>query len=297
MEKTQKAMVWYLIKTKTNNDIFFCFRFQIPTVILAEFNTHRAFSRNAASTRAISLKKYRKRVLENPFVPDEFVENSGAMFSDKKIGGWKDVLARWCWYAGLYTSAGLHFVLEKLNVHKQHANRILSPYAYTDVIASIADPYSLDNFFRLRCASDAQPEFRKIALLIRYIYDNSPAFEANPGDIVDPLQGVISPEELNSKLLVTSVARIARVSYASDESDLDKNLKLTKRLYKNGHRSPFEHIVVAVGNSVRYHNRIGYINLRQIIFPDEFFTIRELIPAEIRDIVYHLKDTLTQTLR
>ena len=40
-----------------------------PRMILAEVNTHRMLSRNAASSRAIPAKKQRKQVLADPFVP------------------------------------------------------------------------------------------------------------------------------------------------------------------------------------------------------------------------------------
>lgn len=40
-----------------------------PRIILAEFNTHRIFSRNSASSRAIPTRKLIKSIMENPFVP------------------------------------------------------------------------------------------------------------------------------------------------------------------------------------------------------------------------------------
>ena len=40
-----------------------------PRIILAEFNTHRMFNRNSASSRAIPLHKMIKAVEENPFIP------------------------------------------------------------------------------------------------------------------------------------------------------------------------------------------------------------------------------------
>jgi len=290
-------MVHFLAKTRCGGDVYFAFKFEIPTVILAEFNTHRAFSRNAASTRALDLKTYRKNVLEKPFVPENFVENSRAMFSDKKLEGIRATVARAIWKSGLYVAAGLHFLMEKLHVHKQHANRLLSPYAYTKVIASIADSYSLDNFFRLRTAPDAQPEFRKLALLIKYIYDNAPFMDVERGMIVDPLRGVYDPEKIDPAEIVTSIAQIARVSYNQETlSDFEKNLKLAKRLYSNGHRSPFEHVVVAVGDGKRYHNRVGYINLRQLVFPDEFQTIEHMIPEDIFSKVFYMRNQLIKTL-
>ena len=40
-----------------------------PRIVLAEFNTHRMFSRNSASSRAIPFKKMVKNVINNPFIP------------------------------------------------------------------------------------------------------------------------------------------------------------------------------------------------------------------------------------
>lgn len=40
-----------------------------PRIILAEFNTHRMFNRNSASSRAIPFKKIVKMVQETPFIP------------------------------------------------------------------------------------------------------------------------------------------------------------------------------------------------------------------------------------
>lgn len=40
-----------------------------PRMILAELNTHRLFSRNSASSRAIPFEKMVKSVQENPFIP------------------------------------------------------------------------------------------------------------------------------------------------------------------------------------------------------------------------------------
>ena len=40
-----------------------------PRYILAELNTHRMFSKNSASSRAIPFVKMLKSVKENPFIP------------------------------------------------------------------------------------------------------------------------------------------------------------------------------------------------------------------------------------
>jgi hypothetical protein len=41
-------------------------------IVLAEFNTHRMFSRNSASSRAIPVKKMISTVQEHPYVPTEW---------------------------------------------------------------------------------------------------------------------------------------------------------------------------------------------------------------------------------
>jgi hypothetical protein len=50
-----------------------------PRFVLAEFNTHRVFSRNSASSRAIPVAKQLRRLLDDPYVPIEFGSNKPGM--------------------------------------------------------------------------------------------------------------------------------------------------------------------------------------------------------------------------
>jgi len=58
------------------------FEVEFPRIILAEFNTPRVLSRNSASSRAIPVKKQLKRVMADPFIPDEFGRNQSGMNPD-----------------------------------------------------------------------------------------------------------------------------------------------------------------------------------------------------------------------
>src|SRR3954470_20670742 len=58
-----------------------------PRFILAEFNTHRSFSRNSASSRAIPITKQVRRVLEQPYVPIEFGSNQPGMQAGAALTG------------------------------------------------------------------------------------------------------------------------------------------------------------------------------------------------------------------
>src|ERR1044071_105421 len=55
------------------------FEITFPRIVLAEFNTHRMFSRNSASSRAIPFQKQIERVQNNPFIPDRFPKNVKGM--------------------------------------------------------------------------------------------------------------------------------------------------------------------------------------------------------------------------
>lgn len=55
------------------------FEVTFPRIVLAEFNTHRVFSRNSASSRAIPVKTMLKRVKEDPFVPVYWGKNQKGM--------------------------------------------------------------------------------------------------------------------------------------------------------------------------------------------------------------------------
>src|ERR1044072_3981032 len=68
-----------------------------PRFVLAEFNTHRVFSRNSASSRAIPIAKQLRRVLEDPYVPIEFGSNQPGMQAGPALSGEKEKVAEREW--------------------------------------------------------------------------------------------------------------------------------------------------------------------------------------------------------
>src|SRR3954453_6774023 len=58
-----------------------------PRFVLAEFNTHRVFSRNSASSRAIPVAKQLRRLLDDPYVPIEFGFNQPGMQAGPALTG------------------------------------------------------------------------------------------------------------------------------------------------------------------------------------------------------------------
>lgn len=127
-----------------------------PRIILAEFNTHRMFSRNSASSRAIPFEKMLKSVQENPFIPIAWQKDhkgmqgsqyfpSDGFTAEEGIGGeylkqqWLNARDQAITYAEVFS---------KNNVTKQICNRLLEPFMWHTVIVTATE---FENFFHLRC--------------------------------------------------------------------------------------------------------------------------------------------------
>lgn len=118
-----------------------------PRMILAEFNTHRMFSRNSASSRAIPYKKMLKSVKENLFIPMAFQKEHKGMQGSEYHEGFADNLRVLAWKLGAKMAIMSSYILFKLGVSKQLANRLLEPFMYHKVLVTFTES---DNFFNLR---------------------------------------------------------------------------------------------------------------------------------------------------
>lgn len=71
-----------------------------PRIVHSEMMTHRVFSRNSASTRAIPLATQLKNLLQNPFIPEKFGINQPGMQSYNHLVGLKHDKAVELWLRG-----------------------------------------------------------------------------------------------------------------------------------------------------------------------------------------------------
>ncbi len=246
------------------------FEITFPRMVLPEFNTHRVFSRNSASSRAIPVIKQLRFVLEDPFVPSEFGENQPGMQASRNLSGEKEVAARRQWLSArdaavdnvisLLTSedfgpagdvqgrfqalAQAHENKETspewLNVHKQLTNRLLEPFMWHTVIVTATE---WDNYWHLRTHPDAQPEIREIACRMRDQLEAAEPVERSADEWHLPLTDDLGSDVPIEKALRISVGRCARVSYLTHSGvrDHDADVTLHDRLLESGHLSPFEH--------------------------------------------------------
>ena len=211
--------------------------------ILAEVNTHRVFSRNARSSRAVPTARLIDEVRTNPALPVELARNQSGMVAGEALDDHDVRDAVTVWRSAARLAAGEAARLAAIGVHKQWANRVLEPFLY---VHGIITSTSWSNFFRLRLAPDAQPEMQALARAIKGAMDGSAPVELADGEWHLPYieeRDVCAHGDDGMALAKLSAARCARVSYRPfDGSDsLDAELARADRLMAVGHWSPFEH--------------------------------------------------------
>ncbi len=238
-----------------------------PRFIHAEFMTHRMFSRNAASSRAIPTRKMIAMVEDNPAMPIFWGKNKKGMSPTKEIERIND--AKSMWLDARDDAVDWAYSLYDLGVHKQIVNRILEPWKFITVICTATE---WSNFFALRDHVDAQQEIAHLAKLMKQAQDKSePILRMWHLPYVFNVETLetINSRDFNDWLKI-SVARCARVSYLTHDGkrDFEKDLVLHDRLLTgsgHGHWSPFEHVAQAHKNSEHCSgNFIGWTQYRKM---------------------------------
>lgn len=207
--------------------------------IHAELMTHRDFGRNARSSRAVPTLTL---LSEEIFIP-RFGLNQPGMQAD--ILAPPELQAKWAneWEELAEITRGYVRRWGEEKMHKQHANRPLEWFGWIDVQITAT---RWNNFWALRISEYAQPEFDRLARMMKYEMEATAPTLLQPGEWHLPW---ISPQDKKDHDLETqqmlSVARSARLSYKPfDGSDsLDKELERYEKLVVSRpvHASPAEH--------------------------------------------------------
>lgn len=241
-----------------------------PRFIHAEFMTHRVFSRNASSSRAIPVKKQIQMVLDNPAIPLAFTKNKPGMQGGETLSGDEHEAAVQTWLEARDCAVTMANEMVTLEVHKQYANRILEPFAHITVVCTATD---YDNFFALRVHEAAQPEIHELARQMYELYSSSKPEPKAMGQMHLPF--VTENERQNAttyqELIKMSVARCARVSYLNHDGKtptLEEDFKLYDRLVGSApiHASPAEHQGIAYFDPhLKSGNFRGWVQYRQTL--------------------------------
>ena len=229
-----------------------------PRFIHAEFMTHRVFSRSAASSRAIPLRKMAEATKSNPAAPEYWGAEQRGMQAGGELNEYDKGLVKDVWEAAGNQASEFATALGHLGTHKQIANRLLEPFAHITVLATATDA-GLSNFFALRAHPMAQPEFQVLAyrMLDQYMHSTPNKLEWGQWHVPQFRHAEYSGIGLGDDndegtpiedRLKIATARCARLSYLTFDGEHSpaKDIELHNRLAESGHWSPFEHCAQAV---------------------------------------------------
>lgn len=244
------------------------FELEYPRIIHSELMTHRLFSRNAASSRAIPVKTLIEMVRNEPAMPYRFGANQPGM-QDKGVEHDGIVGAgytgREWWSLAALSAARFAEELAEAGYHKQIANRLLEPFQRMKTVLTATE---LENFWWLRVDADADPTIEALAAAMQKEYEASMPELLQPGqwhtpyvehfheniginsDDVWVFCGYYAEDENGDKVILDveeakaiSASCCAQVSYRRLNSTKDKALDIYGRLLSGQkvHASPFEH--------------------------------------------------------
>lgn len=243
---------------------------EYPRFIHAEFMTHRVFSRNAASSRAIPVAKAIDLIKTNTAMPIHWGKNQPGMSAKEECDvsielsqpeGSEFFIREDAWCVGRDYAIEVAEAFNDAGYHKQIVNRLLEPFTHIKVIVTATE---WDNFYALRLHPDAQPEIQELARCMKEAQDNSLPTRLEPGDWHVPYYkngqwkasgyfeiGQFDMTEFDDKrsgsslqdALAISASCCAQVSYRALDDTLEKAQKIYQRLIaaEPMHASPFEH--------------------------------------------------------
>lgn len=225
------------------------FELRYPRFIHAEFMTHRMFSRNASSSRAIPVERQIQSIIEDTAMPVHWGMNQSGMQADQETdamveitelqhlvnGHYADVVEQYtaehAWLKARDRAIEIAEGFVAAGYHKQVVNRILEPFSHIKVVCTATN---YGNFFHLRSHKDAQPEIKVLSDLMMAAYDESTprllgghdwhlpyVTDQELGLVADGKSYLYKPEHGDGNgtmfdigdLIKFSVARCARVSY------------------------------------------------------------------------------------
>ena len=261
MNEIKATMIAHSVNPHTGKELM-TMALVYPRFVHSEFMTHRVFSRNAMSSRAVPVQKMIDQVRNDPAMPIHWGSNKPGMQAGEELTGKDLLLAKSVWHEAAGEAADSAEIMMGFGLHKQVVNRILEPFQWMHTIVSATE---WDNFFTLRLSEMAEPNMRQLAVVMKGCIDSSTPVET---EYHIPY---VTDEELRrlatADLMMISAARCARVSYLTHDGatpDVTKDLILANTLFTSKHASPFEHQAEAMGDDSWSRNFRGWEQHREI---------------------------------
>ena len=148
------------------------FEVEFHRFVLAELNTHRVFSRNYQSSRAVPIESMIKQVSEDPAMPIYWGKNQRGMQAAEELTGDELLATQNLWKEAAKEAANFASAMNACGGHKQIVNRVLEPFIWTKGVITATDE-AMKGFFALRCHPMAQPEIRALADMMCSRYEGN----------------------------------------------------------------------------------------------------------------------------
>lgn len=233
------------------------FELTYPRFIHSELMTHRVFSRNAQSSRAVPVSKAIDLAKEH-YTPFIWGKNKAGMSSNETLDQDAINACAYYWNHAVNVCKETASKLASAGLHKQLANRCLEWFSPIKVVVTATE---WDNFFWLRIDPEAaQPEIVELASQMHFEMQNSHPQELKPGQWHLPYVGTWFQVEEHQQFYVklesgevieisletakkVSAGCCAAVSYRNNPS-IEKCLEIWEKLFSGPkpHLSPVEHL-------------------------------------------------------
>lgn len=252
--KVGKTTAEIILDSKNGDSRLTTFLLRYPRMIHAELMTHRMFSRNASSSRAIPAKKMLDNIANYLFVPLKFQKPHKGMQGTEYHEGESEEKCKEAWLHAASLNLGIAKGWTEGGEDgeeiftKQLINRITEPYSYITVLVS-ATNYS--NWFGLRRHEAAEIHIQELANKMWDVYSQSTPQELKHGEWHLPFITEEEKDIPHEDKVTLSLARSAWTSYRTPDGQipsLERCRKIVDQLFSHQpiHASPAEHVAQAV---------------------------------------------------
>jgi len=238
-----------------------------PRFIHAELMTHRVFTRNASSSRAVPVEKLIEEAATDPAIPERWgLHNKGMQDAGVMSElGQRRALSDWLAARDAAVATARVMCVRPERCSKQIINRILEPFTHISVIVTSTQ---WKNFYALRVHPDADPTMLALAEAMKAAHDASTPRRMAYGTWHLPYVGDTDMDMIAENFMKTrdlndiytldaatticvgmarkvSAARCARVSYLTHDGQrptLEADIALADKLMTTPmHATPCEH--------------------------------------------------------
>ena len=271
------------------------FELEYPRIIHSELMTHRMFSRNAASSRAIPISKVIELVRDDFASPVHWGKNQPGMQAKEELEGHLKLQAQQIWCTAARAAANYSEQLSDLGAHKQVANRVTEPYQWMKTVVTATN---YENWFWLRNHPDADPTIEVLASAMWTAFSESVPMPLKPGEWHVPyvervtgrfddkvhyfIPGTMQELSIEDALMV-SASCAAQTSFRNSDDSLEKARAIFKRLIESEpvHASPVEHAALCFDPSYYWPTGVTHRDRDGVYYSGNFkdwIQYRQLIP-------------------